>query len=167
MSLVPNSVYSSPNTPVWALSGSGRGPNLLVSTLAVNPTGALTFPASFISTLNISSINGATPGTGGTVNPNLALSTLKVSSFISSPTINLSSIQASAGPLSFTNIGAIQVDADIDMTIASVNINITSAAAINAPNSDLSISSIGGGAFVSGTSSITMAQLISSVKGQG
>jgi hypothetical protein len=81
----------------------------------------------------------------------------------------VSSIQANGGPLSFYNMGNIDVASDVDITVRSANIDIPNSVIINAPLSQVEVSSIIGSntRFVNtaNQSSITIAQLISTVLG--
>jgi len=103
-------------------------------------------------------LSGAGPG-----------STISSFNTLTTSTFTVSSIQANGGPLSFYNMGNIDVASDVDITVRSANIDIPNSVIINAPLSQVEVSSIIGSntRFVNtaNQSSITIAQLISTVLG--
>ena len=66
---------------------SGSGTATIEANTPASPSGVVIQSTLTTSALNVSSINGAIPGTGGTVPPNLTLSTLNVSSMITTSSI--------------------------------------------------------------------------------
>ena len=113
-------------TSLGSISGQS-----ITATQQLGSLSSIISPAASISTLSVSSINGQVPGTGGTVPPDLNLSTLTMNGYISS--VNSTDTINWLGSINGSNVTA--------------NAQLASLSSITSPNasvSSLTVSSING-----------------------
>jgi len=126
MSLLPGLTQSAPGAPLYApVSGGGGGGSVS------------TFTTASISSLSVSSINGALPG--GAIPPNLTLSTLAAASWL-----NVANQNGGSNNFRMESQNAQKFNLHVINGVANPGIQLDDAGVVSITNADFQVSSING-----------------------